>query len=114
MPGGCRVSDMRAAQHLLSVSAAAAAGAVRPEVWAASGFAARTMASRAKEELVPCAPSPELAGQISDASLLRTQCYVGGQWIEASDGGKLEVRAAAACPAPAATVAATAACIQNA
>ena len=114
MPSGCRFSDMRAAQRLLSVSAAAAAGAVRPEIRAASGFAARTMGSRAKEELVPCAPSPELAGQISDASLLRTQCYVGGQWIEASDGGKLEVRTAAACPAPAATVAATAACSRNA
>ena len=77
---------MRPVQRLLWISGAAV-GAVRPEIWAAGGLSARTMGSRAKEELV---------AQISDAKLLRTQCYVGGQWIEASDGGKLEVRTASA------------------
>jgi hypothetical protein len=46
----------------------------------------------------PCAPAPDLVGQIQDSTLLKTQCYVGGQWIEAADGRQLEVRNPAAGP----------------
>jgi hypothetical protein len=41
----------------------------------------------------PCGPSPDLSAEIKDSKLLRTQNYVGGQWIEAADGRQLEVRA---------------------
>lgn len=39
----------------------------------------------------PCGPSPDLSAEIKDSKLLRTQNYVGGQWIEAADGRQLEV-----------------------
>ncbi|PSC68568.1 succinate-semialdehyde dehydrogenase [Micractinium conductrix] len=37
------------------------------------------------------AVEPDVLAHLSDTGLLRTQCYVGGQWIDASDGATLEV-----------------------
>lgn len=45
------------------------------------------------------AVEPDVLAHLSDTGLLRTQCYVGGQWIDASDGATLEVRETGTTPA---------------
>lgn len=76
-------------RRALVATATAMANAARPEVpgaawgsWGAGGLAARLLSTAA----------PDSASQLSDPKLLRTQCYVGGGWIDAASGEVIEVR----------------------
>lgn len=73
---------MSALSRALAVTGARAA---RPITWASS---LRTVSV---QPMSTAAAEPDVFGHLQDTSLLRTQCYVGGQWIDASDGGTLEV-----------------------
>ena len=54
------------------------------------GLGCRLMATRSADP-TPSAASPDLVAAINDSKLLRTQCYVGGDWIDSSSGHTLEV-----------------------
>jgi hypothetical protein len=57
-------------------------------------FSSSGMAPKADPKAAPAPPgvSEELAAHIKDKGLLKTEGFIGGDWVKASDGATYQVR----------------------